>query len=87
VNTPILPTTPTLQERAAALKLYGLLAHWEEIHDQSWLPQLIEWEEQERTRRSLERRIKSAKVGRSNHWQTLSGGGRNSVIRNGYSSG
>jgi len=40
------------------------LAHWEEVHDQSWLLPLIEWEEQERTRRSLERRIKSAKVGR-----------------------
>ncbi|MBT6078792.1 MAG: ATP-binding protein, partial [Gammaproteobacteria bacterium] len=54
----------TLQERAGALKLYGILAHWEETHDQPWLPELIEWEEQERTRRSLERRIKSAKVGR-----------------------
>jgi len=64
VNTPIHPSLPTLQERAGALKLHGLQAHWEEIHDQSWLPQLIEWEEQERTRRSLERRIKSAKVGR-----------------------
>ena len=54
----------TLQERAGLLKLHGLLAHWDEIHDQPWLPELIEWEEQERTRRSLERRIKSAKVGR-----------------------
>lgn len=54
----------TLQERAGALKLYGVLAHWEEVHDQPWLPQLIEWEEQERTRRSLERRIKGARVGR-----------------------
>jgi len=58
------PNHTTLQERAGILKLHGLLAHWEEIHDQPWLSQLMEWEEQERTRRSLERRIKSAKVGR-----------------------
>ena len=58
------PTPTTLQERAGLLKLHGLLAHWDEIHDQPWLPELIKWEEQERTRRSLERRIKSAKVGR-----------------------
>ena len=39
-------------------------SHWDEIHEQSWLSQLIEWEEQERTQRSLQRRISSAKVGR-----------------------
>ncbi len=53
-----------LHERASTLKLYGLLAHWDEIHEQPWLSQLIEWEEQERTQRSLQRRINSAKVGR-----------------------
>lgn len=56
--------TVTLQDRATALKLYGLLSHWEEIQNQPWLSELIEWEEQARTQRSLERRIKSAKVGR-----------------------
>jgi DNA replication protein DnaC len=54
----------TLQERATALKLYGLLTHWDEVHDQPWLPPLLQWEEEERIQRSLERRIKSAKVGR-----------------------
>jgi len=54
----------TLNERAATLKLYGLMEHWEEIHDQPWLQSLLEWEEEERAKRSLERRIKSAHVGR-----------------------
>lgn len=58
------PTISELQERATTLKLYGVLAHWEEIHDQPWLPLLLHWEEEERIQRSLERRIKSAKVGR-----------------------
>ena len=57
-------TIERLQQRATALKLYGVLAHWEEVCTQPWLPELIEWEEQERTQRSLERRIKSARVGR-----------------------
>jgi len=54
----------TLKIRAEALKLHGLVEHWEEVHDQSWLPRLLDWEETERTHRSLERRIRSAKVGR-----------------------
>jgi len=57
-------TAATLKERATALKLHGLIEHWEEIHDQPWLAPLLAWEENERTQRSLERRIKSARVGR-----------------------
>ncbi len=53
-----------LKARIIALKLYGVLEHWEEIHAQPWLSPLLDWEEQERARRSLERRIKSAHVGR-----------------------
>lgn len=53
-----------LKERAIALKLHGILEHWDEIHDQPWLPSLLDWEETERTKRSLERRISSAKIGR-----------------------
>ena len=53
-----------LRERAQSQGLYGLLAHWEEIGKASWLPQLLDWEEEERTRRSLERRIKAARLGR-----------------------
>jgi DNA replication protein DnaC len=56
--------TESLKSRAMALRLYGLLEHWEEIHDQPWLSQLLEWEEHERVNRSLERRITDAKIGR-----------------------
>jgi hypothetical protein len=42
------------------LRLYGLLAHWAEIADAPWLPTLLQWEEDEHIRRSLERRMKSA---------------------------
>lgn len=52
-----------LKERAKGLKLYGLLAHWKEIHDQPWLPDLLEWEETERARRGLERRMRQARLG------------------------
>jgi DNA replication protein DnaC len=53
-----------LQGRARALKLHGLLAHWEEIADRGWIEPLIGWEEQERARRSLERRLGNARLGR-----------------------
>jgi DNA replication protein DnaC len=50
--------------RAENLHLYGLLAHWTEIEDSHWVVQVIEWEEAERARRSLERRLSSAHIGR-----------------------
>lgn len=53
-----------LKARAIELKLYGLVEHWEAVHDQPWLPLLLDWEEQERAKRSLERRISNAKIGR-----------------------
>ncbi len=53
-----------LKARAKALKLYGMLAHWDEIHEPDWIEPLIQWEEQERARRGLERRMKSARLGR-----------------------
>jgi DNA replication protein DnaC len=52
-----------LQERAEALKLHGLLAHWEDVSDKPWLAEMIEWEEHERARRGLERRLKRARLG------------------------
>lgn len=57
-------STNILQQRARALRLHGLLAHWNEIADAEWLPTLLQWEETELLRRSLERRIKSAQLGR-----------------------
>jgi DNA replication protein DnaC len=53
-----------LRARAAALRLHGLLAHWTEVADQPWLARLLDWEEQERARRSLERRMRQARIGR-----------------------
>lgn len=58
------PSPEALQARAIALKLYGLVEHWEQVHDQPWLPMLLDWEEQERAKRSLQRRIGNAKIGR-----------------------
>ena len=53
-----------LLERAKALKLYGLISHWDEVNQTDWIEELIQWEEQERSRRSLERRLSSARIGR-----------------------
>lgn len=53
-----------LRERAIALRLHGVLAHWDEVAMAAWLAPLIQWEEDERTRRSLERRLASARIGR-----------------------
>lgn len=53
-----------LHARAGALGLYGILAHWNEIAAAEWVERAIEWEEQERGRRSLERRLTNAHLGR-----------------------
>lgn len=52
-----------LKKRALALKLYGLLIRWEEVHDQPWVSDLLAWEEDERARRGLERRRRRARLG------------------------
>jgi len=52
-----------LRERAYRLGLHGLLAHWDEVVAAPWLPKLLDYEEAERTRRSLERRIRNARLG------------------------
>ena len=56
-------TPNSLRERASALHLHGILAHWSEISSADWLPGLIQWEEQARAQRSLERRIGGAHIG------------------------
>ncbi len=58
--------TDKLKQRAHALGLYGLLAHFDQL-DPAQLPGVIrwiEWEEQERARRSLQRRLQQAHIGR-----------------------
>ena len=54
----------TLRVRAKALHLHGLLAHWQEATTEGWVASLLDWEEQERARRSLERRLREAHIGR-----------------------
>lgn len=53
-----------LLTRARALQFHGLLAHWQEAANEDWVPKLLEWEEKERARRSLERRLGAAHIGR-----------------------
>jgi DNA replication protein DnaC len=59
--------TPNDDEaRRAALRrlgLFGLLAHWHDVRDFDWLPTVIDYEQRERQRRSLERRLRFARLG------------------------
>jgi DNA replication protein DnaC len=57
-------STETLQRRARELRLNGLLAHWPEVAGAEWVGTLVQWEEEERSRRSLERRLREAQIGR-----------------------
>ena len=54
----------SLRLRAKALQLHGLLAHWSDIATADWVESLLQWEEEERARRSLERRLRDAHIGR-----------------------
>jgi DNA replication protein DnaC len=55
-----------LKQQVCALKLHGLLAHWEELTDDAlaWVGQWIEWETRERQQRGLQRRLRAARIGR-----------------------
>lgn len=53
-----------LREQARRLGLWGLLANWETMGRQPWVPEYLGAEDEERQRRSLERRIRNAKLGR-----------------------
>lgn len=57
-------TKNNLLQRAQALKLHGLMAHWTEVEASDWITKVIDWEETERSNRSLERRIITARFGR-----------------------
>ncbi len=52
-----------LRQRAQDLKLYGLLAHWQDIAAEPWVAELLDWEEKERSQRGLERRLRRARLG------------------------
>lgn len=57
-----------LREQAGELRLHGLLARWDEVMGQPeqalWVARLLGWEATERHRRSLERRLREAHLGR-----------------------
>src|ERR1700723_1562898 len=57
-------TSDLLRQRAQALRLHGVLAHWADVAGAAWLAPLLQWEEDEHLRRSLERRLKGAQLGR-----------------------
>jgi DNA replication protein DnaC len=62
------PSQAALREHASELRLHGLLAHWAEVMDAPeharWVAQMLAWEGAERSRRSLERRLREAHIGR-----------------------
>lgn len=62
------PSQSALREHASDLRLHGLLAHWAEVMAQPeqarWVAQMLAWEAAERSRRSLERRLREAHIGR-----------------------
>jgi len=58
------PTNEALQNRARRLGLHGLIANWSELGEQDWVEHLLQIEEAERQRRSLEARLKKAHLGR-----------------------
>ena len=57
-----------LQARAQTLRMTGLLARWDQVACDSarlaWVTELLGWEETERDQRSLERRLRSAHIGK-----------------------
>lgn len=52
-----------MRERARRLGLWGLLANWDTLSKQPWVRDYLGSEEDERARRSLERRIRAARLG------------------------
>jgi len=56
----------SLKQQAAELKLYGLQANWHQLTETQlpWLARWFEWELITRQQRGLERRLRSAKIGR-----------------------
>ena len=57
-------TEPSLQDRLRNIGLHGVLARWDEFATEPWLGNVVAIEEAERQKKSLERRIKNARVGR-----------------------
>ena len=54
-------------ERALALGLHGLVLNFNDVADQAWVTWLLDVEEGERRKRSLERRVQAARLGQFKH--------------------
>jgi DNA replication protein DnaC len=52
-----------LLQRIRALGLFGIASHWNEVRDLPWINTLLEYEESDRQRRSLDRRLRAARIG------------------------
>lgn len=57
------PPGNELRERIQSLGLWGVDAAWKDVQEEEWVRTLVGLEEDERARRSLERRIRSARIG------------------------
>ena len=55
---------PELRQKAQQLGLWGLLENWDDVKEEPWLSTLLRYEDKARARRSLERRVRNAKLGR-----------------------
>jgi DNA replication protein DnaC len=52
-----------LKARLKALGLFGLISGWDQIADKPWLREVLAFEERERQKRGLERRLRNARIG------------------------
>ncbi len=55
-------TPAETRDRLKTLGLFGLVACWEQIAEKPWLTEVLAIEERERQKRSMERRLKNARV-------------------------
>jgi len=53
-----------MRSRLGHLGLFGVIAHWQEIDADDVVERIVDFEETERRRRSLERRVKAAQIGK-----------------------
>jgi DNA replication protein DnaC len=58
------PLNADPRERARRLGFWGLLANWEAVGEAPWIETILRYEEVERARRTLERRLHRARIGR-----------------------
>jgi DNA replication protein DnaC len=57
------PADEALVARLRALGLYGLIDNWTAVRNTPWLTELLDIEESSRRRRSLDRRLRHARIG------------------------